>query len=124
MSDFSWADGSGRVEQYKVPSLALLSCESLMSVKEQSDRKKSQMKTILRIADCILPETLDKEVLNFCSNKAYDDLVNAKDSHKSWQAIKHFIIWKKFRVATRIDKRGGRAAICFTVFGIADGSAM
>ena len=59
MSDFSWADGSGRVEQYKVPSLALLSCESLVSVKEQSDGKKSQMKTILRIADCILPETLD-----------------------------------------------------------------
>ena len=102
----------------------MLSCESLVSVKEQSDRKKTQIKTIVRIVHGLSRKPLDKEVLNFNSNKTYDDLVNAKGSHKSWQAIKNFIIWKNVRVATRIDKRGGRAATCFTVFGIAGGSAM
>ena len=82
------------------------------------------MKTIVRIVHGILPKPLDKEVLNFNSKKTYDDLVNAKDSHKSWQAIENFIIWKNVIAATIIDKNGGRAAICFTVFGIADGSAM
>ena len=43
----------------------------------------NQMKTILHIADDILPESLGKEVLNFSSIKAYDHFVNAKDTHKS-----------------------------------------
>ena len=47
----------------------------------------NQMKTILRIADDVLLEPLGKEVLNFNSNKAYDYFVNAKDTHKSWQAM-------------------------------------
>ena len=47
----------------------------------------NQMKTMLRIVDDILLEPLGKEVLNFNSNKAYDYFVNAKDTHKSRQAI-------------------------------------
>ena len=47
----------------------------------------NQMKTILRIANDVLLEPLGKNVLNFNSNKVYDYFVNAKDTHKSWQAI-------------------------------------
>ena len=47
----------------------------------------NQMKTILRIANDVLLEPLGKKVLNFNSNKVYDYFVNAKDTHKSWQAI-------------------------------------
>ena len=65
------------------------------------------MKTIVRIVHGILPKPLDKEVLNFNSKKTYDDLVNTKDSHKSWQAIENFIIWKNVIAATIIDKSGG-----------------
>ena len=39
MSECSWAGGSRTVEKKIVPSLSLLSCESSVSVKENSDRK-------------------------------------------------------------------------------------
>ena len=51
------------------------------------DLHMNQMKTMLRIVDDILLEPLGKEVLNFNSDKAYYYFVNAKDTHKSWQAI-------------------------------------
>ena len=41
MSQSSWAGGSGRVELKIVPSLPLLPCESLVSVKENPDRQKN-----------------------------------------------------------------------------------
>ena len=47
----------------------------------------NQLKTFFKVADEILLEPLGKEVLNFCSPKAYQYLVAAKDTHKSFQTL-------------------------------------
>ena len=47
----------------------------------------NQLKTIFKILDSIILEPLGKDVLNFQSPKAYSYLVDAKDTHKSWETI-------------------------------------
>ena len=46
-----------------------------------------QLKTFFKVADQIILEPLGKEVLNFRSPKAYQFLVDAKDTHKSFQTL-------------------------------------
>ena len=47
----------------------------------------NQMKTFFKVCDQVFMEPLGKEVLKFESKKAYDYFINAKDTHKSFQAI-------------------------------------
>ena len=47
----------------------------------------NQMKTIFKVMEDIILEPLGKEVLNFQSVKAYQFFIDAKDTHKSWQAL-------------------------------------
>ena len=47
----------------------------------------NQQKTVFKILDEIVLESLGKDVLNLQSPKAYQFLVAAKDTHKTWQAI-------------------------------------
>ena len=51
----------------------------------------NQLKTLFKILDDIILELLGKDVLNFVSPKAYSFFVDAKDTHKSWQALKTFL---------------------------------
>ena len=47
----------------------------------------NQMKKFFKVCDQVFMEPLGKEVFKFESNKAYDYFINAKDTHKSFQAI-------------------------------------
>ena len=47
----------------------------------------NQMKTLFKVLDKVLLEPLGKEVLHFESPKAYNFFLNAKDTHKTFQAL-------------------------------------
>ena len=47
----------------------------------------NQLKTILKIMNKLMLEPLGKKVLNFKSPKAYQFLVNTKDTHKVYQTL-------------------------------------
>ena len=49
----------------------------------------NQLKTYFKIIDKVLLEPLGKDVLNFQSTSAYSYLVNAKDTHKSWETLQY-----------------------------------
>jgi len=51
----------------------------------------NQLKTIFKILNDIVLEPLGKDVLNFVSPKAYSYFIDAKDTHKSWQALQTFL---------------------------------
>ena len=59
------------------------------------------LKTILQIMDKIMLEPLGKKVLKFKSPKAYQFLVNAKDTHKTYQTFQILL----FRTAAEFCKK-------------------
>lgn len=52
----------------------------------------NQQKTLFKILDEIMLEPLGKDVLNFISPNAYQFFINAKDTHKSWQAVQVLLL--------------------------------
>ena len=51
----------------------------------------NELKAFFKICDKICFEPLGKEVFNFQSPKAYQYFINAKDTHKSFQALEVFL---------------------------------
>ena len=48
----------------------------------------NQLKSFFKVADQIVLEPLGKEVLGFVSDKAYQYFINAKDTHKTYDALR------------------------------------
>ena len=51
----------------------------------------NQLKSLFNVLDQIILEPLGKEVLGFCSDKAYSYLANAKETHKSYKTLHVFL---------------------------------
>ena len=51
----------------------------------------NQLKSLFKVLDQIILEPLGKEVLGFCSDKAYSYFSNAKDTHKSYETLRVFL---------------------------------